>query len=265
MEQARGNPTAEEAGVRIRREALELAFRIVLSCPCDVTAEQERRVFGILQSIQPREPVAYGAVLEVFGPANTPFHRLAAFTRWIAPVEGEPVIEREHVLRLNASSYHWEHAASTPPQALRGVSSLSAWMLAHMVLPVRLLPDADGELQAVYRFGGAHGQADRERDARGEIALRHVFMPPELDPAVAELWAVHFAAVVGPLAPAEAQLMIALLEANQQLVRHRPRVSSVDYRDFELQGDNQEFCRRRHAPFWGVPPALRPTAFGGAV
>ncbi|NLG65817.1 MAG: hypothetical protein GX537_09465, partial [Actinobacteria bacterium] len=53
--------------MRIRGEALELAFRIVLSCPCDVTAEQERRVFGILQSVQTRELVAYEAVLEVFG------------------------------------------------------------------------------------------------------------------------------------------------------------------------------------------------------
>ena len=41
------------------------------------------------------------------------------------------------------------------------------------------------------------------------------------------------------------------LEENDQLVLHRARVARVDYADFELQGDYAEFCRRRHAPFWG--------------
>jgi hypothetical protein len=35
-------------------------------------------------------------------------------------------------------------------------------------------------------------------------------------------------------------------------VAHRARVATIDYADFELQGDYRELCRRRHAPFWGA-------------
>ena len=56
---------------------------------------------------------------------------------------------------------------------------------------------------------------------------------------------------MNPLSAAEADLVTSLNEANPQLVLHRARVSRIDYADFELQGDYREFCRRRHAPFWG--------------
>ena len=42
-----------------------------------------------------------------------------------------------------------------------------------------------------------------------------------------------------------------LNEANAQLVLHRRRVDRVDYADFEFLGDWREFCRSRHAPFYG--------------
>lgn len=233
--------------MKIRGTALELAFRVVLSCPCDVTHEQEMQVFEYLQATTADEAVDVGPVLSAFGASSSPFHRLADFTRWSAPVRGEAVIEREHVLRLNASSYHWERAASTLPNALRGVSSLSGWMLAHMLLPVRLTTDAAGAPQAVYEYGGD------DRGGCGDLVLRHVFLPPEFDPGSAGLWAVHFAAVVGPLSADEAVVMATLLDANPQLVQHRACVERIDYLDFEFQGDNREFCRRRHVPFWGRP------------
>lgn len=233
--------------MRIRGAALELAFRVVLSCPCDVTHEQEMQVFEYLQATTASEVVDIGPVLSAFGSSSSPFHRLADFTLWSAPVQGEPVIEREHVLRLNASSYHWERAASTLPNAVRGVSSLSGWMLAHMLLPVRLAVDAGGAPQAVYEYEGD------DRSGRGGLVLRHVFLPPEFDPSTAELWAVHIAAVVGALSADEVLVMAALLDANSQLAQHRACVERIDYLDFEFQGDNREFCRRRHMPFWGRP------------
>ena len=89
-------------------------------------------------------------------------------------------------------------------------------------------------------------------------APRHFEDPlllPEFDPgdpsAAAALWALHLGAVVSPLSAAEAGLVTRLNEANPQLVTHRARVARIDYADFELQGDYREFCRRRHAPFWG--------------
>lgn len=56
---------------------------------------------------------------------------------------------------------------------------------------------------------------------------------------------------MSPLSVAEAALVSNLNEANPRLLAHRARVAHVDYADFELQGDYREFCRRRHAPFWG--------------
>ncbi|MBM3146583.1 MAG: hypothetical protein FJ000_01670, partial [Actinobacteria bacterium] len=159
--------------MKIRGEGLELALRVVLSCPCPVTPEQERRVFELAQAMAPDDVGDYARVLAVFDQPGTPFHRLADFVRWMTPVDAEAVIEREHVLRANASSYHWEHAVSTLPGAVSRVSSLSSWLLAHMILPVRLQPGADGDVRAVYEYGG------RDR----AVELRHVFLPPELAPA----------------------------------------------------------------------------------
>ncbi|GEM_PF-942188 len=250
--------------MKIRGEGLELALRVVLSCPCPVTPDQERRIFELAQAMAPDEVGDYARVLAVFDQAGTPFHRLADFVRWMTPVDTEAIIEREHVLRANASSYHWEHAISTLPGAVSRVSSLSSWLLAHMILPVRLQAGADGDVRAIY----AYGCGDRF------VELRHVFLPPELalasglEPAAAaaagsseaaapasaadgRLWAIHFAAALGPLRPGEDRLLVDLLDANRQLTMHRERVVSIDYRDFELQGDNADFCRRRHAAYWG--------------
>jgi hypothetical protein len=261
--------------MKIRGEGLELALRVVLSCPCPVTPDQERRVFELAQAMAPDEVGDYARVLAVFDQAGTPFHRLADFVRWMTPVDTEAVIEREHVLRANASSYHWEHAVCTLPGAVSRVSSLSSWLLAHMILPVRLQASADGDVRAVYAYGCGDGV----------VELRHVFLPPELAPAFGlepaavaagrssdattpataaaaataagsataggQLWAIHFAAVLGSLRPGEDRLLVDLLDANRQLAIHRERVVSIDYRDFELQGDNADFCRRRHAACWG--------------
>jgi hypothetical protein len=58
--------------------------------------------------------------------------------------------------------------------------------------------------------------------------------------------------VVEPLGAEEALLVRRLNEANAQLVRHRRRVDRIDFADFELLGDWREFCRARHAPFYGA-------------
>ena len=226
--------------MRVRGEALELAFRIVLSCPCDVTHEQERRVFAYLRGLAPDQVADYAPVLAAFDSADTPFHGLAAFTGWMADAEAEAVIERRHVLRCNASGYHWQLAAATLPAQSRRVSSVSRWLLSHTVIPVSLTSEPGASPRAEYQYAG------------GVAVFENIFLPPEFDPGASKLWAIHLGAVVSPLSAAEAALVSYLNEANPQLVAHRARVARVDYADFELQGDYREFCRRRHAPFWGA-------------
>ena len=237
--------------MKIRREALELAFRIVLSCPCDVTHEQEQRVFAYLRGLAPDEVADYAPVLAAFDAPDTPFHGLAAFTGWMAPEVAAATIEREHVLRCNASGYHWQLAAATLPAQSRRVSSVSCFLLSHTVIPVTLtsgsgMPSASG----VPSGSGVPSRAEHHY-AGGAVAFDNVFLPPEFEPGAATLWALHLGAVVSPLSAAEAGLVSRLNEANPQLVAHRARVERIDYADFELQGDYREFCRRRHAPFWG--------------
>ncbi len=226
--------------MRIRGEALELAFRIVLSCPCDVTHEQELRVFAYLRGLAPDEVADYAPVLEAFDSSDTPFHGLAAFTAWMADEVAEATIEREHVLRCNASGYHWQLAAQTLPAQSRRVSSLSSFLLSHTVIPVSLQSADDASPQAQYRYAG------------GSAVFDNIFLPPEFEPSASALWAIHLGAVVSALSASEADLVSRLNEANLQLVVHRARVTRIDYADFELQGDYREFCRRRHAPFWGA-------------
>lgn len=225
--------------MRIRGEALELAFRIVLSCPCNVTHEEERRVFDCLRPLAPDEIADYAPVLAAFDSGDTPFHGLAAFTRWMTDGE-DAVIERHHVLRCNSSSYHWQNAVATLPAQSQRVSSISTFLLSHMVVPVSLTAEPGSMPRASYRYEG------------GAAEFSNVFLPPEFDPASAELWAAHLGAIVGPLSSAESELVSGLNQANAQLLLHRRRVTRVDYADFELQGDYREFCRRRHASFWGA-------------
>jgi len=252
--------------MRIRGAALELAFRIVLSCPCDVTHEQELQVFDYLRGLAPDEVADYAPVLAVFASTDTPFHGLAAFTSWMAPVGAEATIEREHVLRCNSSAYHWQLAAATLPAQSRRVSSISRFLLSHTIVPVSLVagdgPAAGGDASAGdgaaagaeqrASAGGGPSRRAEYRYAGGTVVFDNVFLPPEFDLAAATKWAAHLGAIVSPLSAAEADLVTSLNEANPQLVLHRARVEHIDYADFELQGDYREFCRRRHAPFWGV-------------
>ena len=225
--------------MKIRGEALELALRIVLSCPCPVTSDEERQVFEYLRGLTPGELPDYAPVLAIFAATDTPFHGLADFTGWMAAAGTEATIEREHVLRCNASSYHWQLAAASLPSHSRHVSSVSCWLLSHMVIPVALATAADGSARAEYIYEG------------GAATFDNVFLPPEFDPGASPVWALHLGAVVSPLSSPEAALVSQLGEANPQLVLHRRRVARIDYADFELLGDYREFCRARHAPFWG--------------
>jgi hypothetical protein len=224
--------------MRIRGEALELALRVVLSCPCPVTAEQEAAVFSYLGGLAPDEVADYAPVLAIFEAGDTPFHGLASFTEWMAD-DADPVIERHHVLRCNASSHHWELAAATLPTKSRSVSSISSYLLAHTIVPVTLSEVGGGTATAHYDYEG------------GEAVFANVFMPDDLDPAAAPSWAFHLGVVLSPLSDVEAKLVMRLNNANDQLVLHRSRVGRIDYADFELQGDYAAFCRRRYAPYWG--------------
>jgi hypothetical protein len=183
--------------MKVRREALELAFRIVLSCPCDVTHEQELRVFAYLRGLAPDEVADYAPVLAAFDSSDTPFHGLAAFTGWMADDGVEATIERQHVLRCNASSYHWQLAAGTLPAQSRRVSSVSRWLLSHTVIPVLLTSEAGASPRAEYRYAG------------GTAVFDNIFLPSEFDTSASTLWAIHLGAIVSPLSVAEAALVYA--------------------------------------------------------
>ena len=169
--------------MKIRGEALELALRIVLSCPCPVTSDEERQVFEYLRGLTPGEVADYAPVLAIFAATDTPFHGLADFTGWMAAAGAEATIEREHVLRCNASSYHWQLAAASLPSHSRHVSSISCWLLSHTVIPVTLATAADGAARAEYRYEG------------GGATFDHIFLPPEFDPGASPVWALHLGAV----------------------------------------------------------------------
>ena len=117
------------------------------------------------------------------------------------------------------------------------MSSISSYLLSHTILPVAVTAGAEAQR--------------RSTATKEAAAFDNIFLPPEYDPSSAALWAFHLGTVLSPLTDAEAALVSRLTEANDQLVLHRARVARIDYADFELQGDYADFCRRRHAPFWG--------------
>ena len=151
----------------------------------------------------------------------------------------DATIEREHVLRCNASGYHWQLAAESLPSHSRHVSSVSRWLLSHTVVPVTLAEAA----------AAPRGRSTGTRAARRPSTTSSC--RPSSTRGASPVWAIHLGVVVSPLSAAEAALVSQLNEANPQLVLHRDRVAHVDYADFELLGDYREFCRRRHAAHFG--------------
>jgi hypothetical protein len=192
--------TLREVFVRIslRQAALELAFRMLLSCQCPLTDEQERALFDHLVAMNPGDTIDSSELLSIFKPnENTPIQRLVNFSVWMALAGSkEIVIEREHVLRHFASSYHWDHAvAPNLPSAYKKVVSIPVWFISHMLLPVALERTENGELNGIYRFED------------GEIRLKNLFIAPELVDLNAGIWGVHFASGITPLSSDEAALV----------------------------------------------------------
>lgn len=227
--------------VLIRQEALELTFRMLLSCQCPLTDEQEWALFDRVVVLKPGATLDCRELLAIFKPhENTPLHRLASFSVWMAPAGSrEIVIEREHVLRHFASSYHWDHVvAPNLPAAYKKVVSIPTWFLSHVLLPVALERGGGGELNGIYCFDG------------GEIRLQNLFLAPEFADLDASVWGVHFASAITPLSSEEAVLVRMLGDANPLLIEFRREISTIDYSNFERYGDYRAICAERHACYW---------------
>ena len=227
--------------ISMRQEALELTFRMLLSCQCPLTGEQERALFDRLVALNPGDTIDCSELLSIFKPnENTPIQRLVHFSMWMAPAGSrEMVIEREHVLRHFASSYHWDHVvAPNLPAAYKKVVSIPTWFISHMLLPIALERAGNGELNGIYRFGD------------GEIRLKNLFIAPELADLNAGVWGVHFASVITPLSSDEAALVQMLGDTNPLLAEFRREISTIDYSNFERYGDYRAICIERHATYW---------------
>jgi hypothetical protein len=225
----------------MRQEALDLAFRMLLSCQCPITGEQERALFDRLVALNPGDTIDCSELLSTFKPnENTPIQRLVHFSTWMTPLGSkEMVVEREHVLRHFASSYHWDHVvAPNLPTAYKKVMSIPTWFVSHMLLPAALERADDGELHGIYRFGD------------GEIRLKNLFIAPELANLDTGVWGVHFASVITPLSSDEAALVQMLGDANPMLAAFRREISVIDYLNFERYGDYGATCMERHATYW---------------
>jgi hypothetical protein len=227
--------------ISIRQEALELTFRMLLSCQCPLTDEQERALFDRIVALKLGDTIDCAELLSVFKPnENNAIQRLVHFSMWMAPGGSkEIVIEREHVLRHFASSYHWDHVvAPNLPAAYTKVVSIPTWFISHMLLPITLERVGNNELNGIYRF------------ADGEIRLKNLFIAPELADFNAGVWGVHFASVITPLSSDEAALVQMLGDTNPMLTEFRREISTIDYSNFERYGDYRSICIERHACYW---------------
>ena len=74
-----------------------LTFRMLLSCQCPLTGEQERALFDRLVALNPGDTIDCSELLSIFKPnENTPIQRLVHFSMWMAPAGSkEMVIERD--------------------------------------------------------------------------------------------------------------------------------------------------------------------------
>jgi hypothetical protein len=52
--------------ISVRQEALELTFRMFLSCQCPLTDEQEWALFNVLVSLKPGDTIDCSELLSIF-------------------------------------------------------------------------------------------------------------------------------------------------------------------------------------------------------
>lgn len=228
--------------LRMEHPALELVFRMLLTCGCPITETEERSLFDLLQAYEPDTDFEMDRVLSLFPEnADTPFHRIRAFYIWQARVDSEShLITRDHIIRFFASSYHWDHAVA--PGLAEGygqVKSIASWFLSHMLLPAQVTRVGRGHVDLVYAWPG------------GEILLKNLFRPRSWDPGIGEVWAVHFAGLLDRLSMEEQDTASFMLEQNPALTALRPEVREIDYRDFERKGDYAGVCRKRYQAYFG--------------
>ncbi len=227
----------------IETRALELTFRMLLTCGCPVSGDEEKALFDLLLSAkgQMSPDIAYDRVLSIFPEgANTPFHRIRDFYIWQAQVAAvSHRICRDHIIRHFASSFHWDQAVARGLEEGYGqVTSVASWFISHMLLPARVVSLARDHVDLIYPFPG------------GEIQLKNLFFPKAHPPAVGETWAVHFAGLLDRLSPEECGTAQLMLEQNSALLVLRSEVGEIDYQNFQRKGDYASFCRKRYEKYY---------------
>jgi len=224
---------SEEPSVLIDRDALELAFRVILSCETPEGTEQECTIFELLESMGPLDVLDYQEILSVYKPnANVVLRRLRDFAALMidpAPEAGPLVVRREHVLRHFASTYHLNQVVAPKLRdSYQRVLDIPSWFVGHLILPCEVVGIA-GEL-AEARF--VH--------AGGAVRLRNLYVPPGLDPRPSEIWGVHFSHVLWRMAGNEESVSRMLIEASPVIGEFLRIVQEIDYVDFQRHGD---YCR----------------------
>ena len=227
----------------IETKALELTFRMLLTCGCPVTQAEEKALFTLLTSSEGQAAISYRKVLDIFpAGAVTPFHRIRDFYVWQAPVQAPAhTISRDLIIRFFASSFHWEQAVARGlEEGYHQVRSVAAWFISHMLLPAKVVRVSHSQVTLSYDY------------PEGAVLLKNLFLPKyDPVPALDEIWAVHFAGLLGRLSLEECETARLMLEENPALTSLRREVKEIDYLDFERKGDYAAFCRARYEKYYG--------------
>ncbi|MDD5109828.1 MAG: hypothetical protein PHI63_01255 [Patescibacteria group bacterium] len=223
--------------IQISQDALDLLFRILLSCRCPVSDKEERAIFEKLLRARDGEKIDYRELLRIFlSDEPTVFHRLLDFCIWQGSIHTDFFIEREHILRHFASSYHWQFVvANDLPASYKNILHLPQWFIGHMLVPMQIT-GRGGTANGKYIYPG------------GEIIFKNLFFPPDIAVS-SQYYAVHLASVCSPLSDPEVSLVRRLIEENPVFVKYREKCKEVDYCDFQLFGDYQSLCRKRYAQY----------------
>ena len=226
----------------IETQAFELTFRMLLTCGCPVTPDEERRLFDLLVSSEKQASLSYDRILAIFPPhSGSPFHRIRDFYVWQAPAhQGAHLITRDLIIRHFASSFHWDQAVARGLEEGYGqIRSIAPWFVSHMLLPARVVLTTATHVSLSYDYPG------------GSVLLKNLFLPnDDPKPMGDEMWAVHFAGLLGRLPAKEEMTARFMLDQNAAFRDLRREVAGIDYLDFERKGDYAAFCRSRYKRYY---------------
>jgi len=229
--------------LEIETEAAKILLKILLSCQCPITSEMEKEITNYFLSQQDKASLNFQKMIDITGGlnANTVVRRLRDCCFYYKNNLDDVLITKEDVYRHFCNASHWkineDTLATFPSDANMLITDMPAWLVGHMLLPVKLKQESNS-VYAEYAGLGFR------------LQLYNIFTPSDINIEENTLYSIHFASVISEITSAQSKMISQQLENNAQFIEFRNKTKSIDYSNFQRYGDYRKFCENRYCKYF---------------